>query len=94
MKRPRDDEELRSLLGVNLFDGVEWYAKERFEELVSLGALVFAVSPGSPAGARRKPAERAALAEETARAFLAAELESGYRVDGLGAALEKLAGKD
>ncbi len=90
----RDDEELRSLLGVNLFDGIEWYAKERFEELVSLGALVFAVSPGSPGGARRKPAERAALAEETARAFLAAELESGYRVDGLGAALAKLAGKD
>ncbi len=36
------DEELRGLVGVNLFDGVTWFNKERFEEAASLAALLAA----------------------------------------------------
>ncbi len=84
------EEELRTLVGVNVFEGVEWFAKERFEELVALGALFGAAAP-APRSMRRPmtTARRAQAAAETARVLLEAEAESGYRLSALGEALER-----
>ena len=78
------DEELRSLLGVNLFDGVTWFNKERFEEAARLGALVGALTPPWPPGPADAPlADRAASAGRAARLYSASAESAGYRLDRL-----------
>ena len=82
------DEELRSVIGVNLFDGATWFNKERFEEAVRFASLVHALTPG-PEGEDAEGAEAAAVAaragrsERSALLHLAAAGESGYRLDRL-----------
>ncbi len=84
--RGLEDEDLRSILGVNLFDGVTWFNKERFEETVRIGALMAAITAAWPKTAARsktkaeKPLEQA---EAMARYFLDAAERSGYRLDEL-----------
>jgi hypothetical protein len=41
-----DDEELRAILGVNLFGGVTWFNKERFEDAAKRGALYASLGRG------------------------------------------------
>jgi glycosidase len=59
------DHDLRAFLGVNVYENVAWFVKERFEEALRFGSLVYAVetdraveSPaaGSPETAAKAPA--------------------------------------
>jgi glycosidase len=83
------EEELRALLGFNLFDGVTWFNKERFDEMARLAALFASVSPG--ADGRDSDAEeiqaRALKQARCALSLIEAGAEAGYRLDGLDAAL-------
>jgi glycosidase len=73
------DEEFRALLGVNVFDGVTWFNKERFEEAAGIGALFGTV--GSAADGK---AERPALAPSRAALGLVdASARAGYSLDAL-----------
>jgi len=79
------DEELRSLLGVNLFDGVTWINKERLEEAASLASLLAAARGAAggeaPSGGIAEPARLALDLMEAAR-------RAGYSLDALREALE------
>ncbi|MBL8968289.1 MAG: alpha-amylase [Spirochaetaceae bacterium] len=91
-----EDEEIRAVLGVNRFEGVDWFVKERFEELAAFGAIAAAAAPPPPGhkpSGKEAAARRLRAAEGTAAAFLAAEADSGYRLDRLGSALEAAAAK-
>jgi glycosidase len=74
------DEELRALLGFNLFDGVTWFNKEKFEELAACGALFRTIASGTAEGI-------SLAAARYALSLVAAAEEAGYRMDGLAAAL-------
>jgi glycosidase len=94
------DEDFRHKLGVNLFDGVEWFNKEAFEEALDMGTLVSfftaGLEPGGGPGAKARAgegftaAERAALVLRVERAdaiadiFRLAEIASGFRLGELG----------
>jgi len=94
------DEDFRHKLGVNLFDGVEWFNKEAFEEALDMGTLVSfftaGLEPGGGPGAGARAgegftaAERAALVLRVERAdaiadiFRLAEIASGFRLGELG----------
>ena len=88
-----EDEEMRHRLGVNVFEGVEWFNKESFEEVLETGMVVAVLSmqtlppaagkaaaPGT-AAARHALAQCLRDADETARVLSEAELASGYRMD-------------
>jgi hypothetical protein len=84
------DEELRSLLGVNVFDGVTWFNKERFEEAAALAALFAAETraldvpgPRAAAGARKEWLEAAILPSRLALGLVEAARKAGYRLEGL-----------
>ncbi len=85
------DEELRSLLGFNLFDGLTWFNKERFEEAARIGALC-----GSIGGALSKADDGAGAgdpghaAARCALQMIDAAAEAGYCYEGLEAALMKM----
>jgi hypothetical protein len=70
-----EDHEIRAFLGVNTWEGVEWFSKESFETLLDLAAALDragGVSRTSPAiGDLRRAAE-----------------EAGYRVDQFHGALQ------
>ena len=85
------DEELRSLLGYNVFDGLAWFNKERFEEAVRLGAFFGTLVRGLR-GTGEDGKVAAAPSLESARCALSiieAGAEAGYCVDALEAALLK-----
>jgi hypothetical protein len=101
LARGESDEEMRSLLGVNLFDGVTWFNKERFEEAARLGALLgtmlrnasllrssLSPRPSSKVGSAQKP-RLDLLSARCALSFIDAASEAGYRLDGLKAALAR-----
>ena len=68
-----DDEELRAILGVNLFGGVTWFNKERFEEAAKRGALYASLGRGQgDLGAAHCAIELIAAAEK-----------AGYSLDAL-----------
>ncbi len=67
--------ELRDAIGVNIYDGVVWFNKERFEALSFYAALALALDAPEP-DARK--------AERFLRAMLDAAAESGYRFEELG----------
>jgi hypothetical protein len=55
------DEEFRSRLGVNRFEGVEWFNKEHFEEALRFGVLAAALpAPIAPAATAPQAAPQAA----------------------------------
>jgi len=76
-----DDEELRAILGVNLFGGVTWFNKERFEEAAKRGALYASLGRGQG----YLDAARCAIE------LIAAAAKAGYSLDALGAAYPTLA---
>jgi glycosidase len=80
-----DEEELRALLGFNLFDGVTWFNKERFDETALLAAIFSSVSRGT--GGRDTDAPdvkaRALVQARCALSLIEAAAEAGYRLDGL-----------
>jgi hypothetical protein len=65
------DEELRAQLGVNVFNGVTWFNKERFEEAVRRGALFGTLLRGDLRSAG------------CARLLIATAAEAGYSLDAL-----------
>ena len=78
------DEELRGLLGFNVFDGLTWFNKERFVETMRMSGLFGAIAnatddPTLGIG----PARRALL-------FIEAAAEAGYCYDELEAAVMKI----
>jgi glycosidase len=91
------DEELRSLIGVNVFNEVTWFNKELFEEAARRGALYAAIGPatGRPGlGALARSIRRAIRGAGTDEArcaieFIAAAEKAGYRLDALAAGDEK-----
>jgi glycosidase len=76
------DEEFRSLLGVNVFGGVTWFNKERFEDAVRRGTLYAAIGR-SGGGMEPVSAHRAVSLMEAAA-------KAGYDLDALTAELHKL----
>jgi hypothetical protein len=73
---------IRGFLRVNAWDGTEWFHRESWAELVAWHDRMERIS--TPAEERAvRPVERSVIA----RRLLAAADESGYRVDGLHAAL-------
>ncbi len=83
------DEELRSLLGFNVFDGVTWFNKERFEETACLSALLGTLTRAT-VDADADSTRGGSIALGSARCALSiieAGTEAGYRMDGLEAAL-------
>ena len=84
--------ELRALLGFNLFNGVTWFNKERIEEALRLAALFGAMSVA--AGGRAETADGGAKDSALGPARCAITIikacaDSGYRLDGLKAALSE-----
>jgi hypothetical protein len=73
-----NDEELRAILGVNLFGGVTWFNKERFEEAAKRGALYAAL--GQEIGSDGLEPARCAIM------LIAAAAKAGYSLDALTAA--------
>jgi len=78
------DEELRGLLGFNIFNGLTWFNKERFEEAARLGGLLGAIADATAAAPREPGSARLALL------LIEAGAEAGYCYDALEAALLKL----
>ncbi|GHV67123.1 alpha-amylase [Spirochaetia bacterium] len=80
-----DAEDFRTMLGVNLFDGVIWFNKECFERALHYAPLFLMLdtTAESEAAWQKYINLVAAIAEQ----FRAAEEVSGYRFDGLLAAL-------
>ncbi|MDR2185642.1 MAG: alpha-amylase, partial [Treponema sp.] len=93
-----DAEDIRSLLGVNLFDDVIWFNKEAFEEFLSLAPLFLVLEdPAALRGGRgtagadtAKWREWMDLVFRTAEFFRKAEAVSEYRLDRL---IEALSGE-
>ena len=83
------DEELRSLLGFNLFDGLTWFNKERFEEAARLGALFGSFASVANAKGPAALAETSLAASSSALEMIEAAAEAGYCYEGLEAALMK-----
>jgi hypothetical protein len=73
------DEDGRRLLGVNTWDGVEWFRKEGFDLAAAGAALAVIFSPTEtvPYDARLSAAERCYAALEEARE------PSEFRIDGM-----------
>ncbi len=100
-------EEARSFLGVNVFEGIVWYNKERFDEALRFSCAVAAIEADDAgfrrAEAKKKSAERKAKLDEkrwtarleaiatAAEELAAADAKAEYRVDAL---LEALSEKD
>jgi len=76
------DEEMRTALGFNVYGGVTWFNKERFEEAVRRAALYSAMS-------RKGSAKEADAASAWAASLIAAAQAAGYNYDALLAALPK-----
>jgi len=72
------DEDGRRILGVNTWDGVEWFRAEGFELFAAFAALDAAFPPGG-GGAFKT---RLSAAAKILAALRKAEAKSGYRVDG------------
>ncbi|HUW40142.1 MAG TPA: alpha-amylase family glycosyl hydrolase [Rectinemataceae bacterium] len=90
-----EDEELGALLAANVFEGVTWFNKERFEEAARFAALVSALTPPwpqSPTDPQLGP--RALAAGSAARRYLAAAEASGYRFDRLAELVDRPKGSD
>jgi hypothetical protein len=68
--------DFKSLLGVNVFDGVVWFNKERFEEAVEYAPLFASLVIGAD------------TAIDAQKRLLDAEAKSDYRMDALLEALE------
>ncbi|MBN1241380.1 MAG: alpha-amylase [Spirochaetales bacterium] len=85
-------EELRRAALVNVFEGVVWFNKERFEEICGTAAFAAAVDAlrgiGPKAAPPRDPLERVGAVLDFS---LAAAAASGYRLDALEAFLETAA---
>jgi glycosidase len=79
-----DNEELRSLLGFNLFNGVTWFNKERFEEAARMCGLFGAIVDAGSGPKVGLDSARCALT------MIEAGAEAGYCFDGLEAALMKI----
>ena len=92
------EEELRALLGFNIFDGVTWFNKERMEEVLGLGALFGTMVLGVSGSAKAAVVAEGALdpvlgSARCALTIIKACAEAGYRMDGLKTALAKIATK-
>jgi hypothetical protein len=82
-------EDFRRLLGVNIFEGVIWFNKEAFEEVLFYASLFAALESDAALGAAAGTAwlDRIALIAELAEAFGSAEEKSAYQLDELLSAL-------
>lgn len=80
-----EDPGARGFLGVNLFEGVQWFNKERFEEALLYSSLVAVLE-----GAGSLPSGETPIAgvEAVAAEIDRAKVASGYRVDQFLAELE------
>ncbi|MEI6876922.1 MAG: hypothetical protein WCL50_17545, partial [Spirochaetota bacterium] len=94
------EEELRALLGFNIFDGVTWFNKERMEEVLGLGALFGTMSRGVREGERAGASvvvegalDPALSSARCVLTIMKACAEAGYRMDGLKTALAKKSNK-
>ena len=81
------DEETRSLLGVNLFDGTTWFVKERLEDAAAAAALFGAVAgPGEDEGKESVASDARILRwARSANKLAAGAARSGYRLELLAA---------
>ena len=78
------DDELRNHVGVNVWDGTTWFKREAFDEVLYFGVTAALVRGGpSKAGS----SVRVAVVEEELAAARGAALASGYRLEGLLAAI-------
>ena len=84
------DEEMRALVGVNVFEGVEWFNKERFEETCDFGLLAASVllETAKKDMTKKERGEAVLRAVDFARDLASAEAASDYRLEGLVKALE------
>jgi hypothetical protein len=84
------DEEIRGLIGVNVFEGVEWFNKELFEETCDFGLLDAALLLETTKKDATRKERREALLRATAFAqeLGSAEAASGFRLEALLEALE------
>ncbi len=91
------DDELRARLGVNVFEGIQWFNKERFDEVLRFGTMVISLSAGEGdhAGSPKpKTPELALRLEKTAgmaALFAEAEAASGFKVEQLVGAIRERA---
>jgi hypothetical protein len=79
------DDDLRRFIRVNRWEGVAWFEREAFEDLLGwaavLDAILAAASPGEPDVAAGRAAHARAAA--AAAALTDAAAAAGYRLDGL-----------
>ena len=74
-KRLLADPDVAEILGVNRYEGVDWFVAEGWDELLHAMAVAFAVE--------KTTGREAAAAEESLARLAAASKKSGYRVDRL-----------
>ncbi len=87
--RAASSEELRRIALVNVFEGVVWFNKERFEQLCGVAAFAAAVDALGGIGPKAAPPRDAIERVGSVLDFsLAAAAASGYRLDALEAFLE------
>ena len=82
------DEELRGLLGFNVFDGLTWFNKERFEETMRMSGIFGAIANATGDSTLGIGSARRALL------FIEAAAEAGYCFDALEAAVTKIPPED
>jgi len=87
------DEELRALLGVNLFDGVTWFNKERFEEAAGMGALFGTLALSADASAEERARSLPLGPARSVLTLVSAGAEASYSLDELKAILETRSAK-
>jgi hypothetical protein len=85
-----ESEDIRCLIGVNVFDDVTWFNKEAFESAMFYGKLFFVLEGDRAYLEPTAWLDRAALIAEITEAIKKAEIDCGYRLDNL---IQLLAGE-
>jgi hypothetical protein len=87
----QEDHMAREAMGINVWEGVEYFNKERFEALAELWPAFVVIEESLAAAASAVPGPRADCALETSRIAIAAMKDSAFRMDRLIKAIESVA---
>jgi len=86
-----EDHMAREAMGINVWEGVEYFNKERFEALAELWPAFVVIEESLAAAGSAVPGPRAECALETSRIAIAAMKDSAFRMDRLIKAIESVA---
>jgi hypothetical protein len=78
-----DDPRVRALVGVNTYEGVEYFSKENFEELIEWLSIVAGIGEIAKVGTLQQEPDQQKLVSDVCRQLKQLGARSGYRMKDL-----------